>query len=60
MIQEEVAKVQSEALAPIDHTLRFLASGFNDLSFQRRDAAVSGINDQVRQQQIKNGHILQG
>ena len=54
---EEFSKVQSEALAPIGHAMRFLASGFNDITFKRRDPVVTGIIDPVLQQQVKNAPL---
>ena len=54
---EEFSKVQSEALAPIGHAMRFLASGFNDITFKRRDPVVTGIRDPVLQQQVKNAPL---
>ena len=53
MILELVDSLQNEALAPVGHTMRYLAQGYNDLSFRRRDAVVAGIRDPILQQQIK-------
>ena len=44
---------QTDAVAPLGHSLRFLASGFNDISFRRRDLAISGIRDKALQMQVK-------
>ena len=54
---EEISRVQSEALAPIGRAMRFLASGFNDITFRRHDAVVTGIRDPVLQQQVKNAPL---
>ena len=52
-ILEQVDSLQNEALAPVGHTMRYLAQVYNDLSFRRRDAVVAGIRDPILQQQIK-------
>ena len=50
---DAVDMVQTDAVAPLGHSLRFLASGFNDISFRRRDLAISGITDKALQMQVK-------
>ena len=44
-----VAVSNIEALAHVGHTLRFLAVGFNDHAFRRRDAAVNVYRDRILQ-----------
>ena len=53
-VLDEVEKLQAEALAPMGHAMRFLASGYNELSFKRRDAVVAVVKDPVLQQRIKH------
>ena len=50
---DAVDMIQTDAVAPLGHSLRFLASGFNNISFRRRDLAVSGIRDKALQMQVK-------
>ena len=38
-----IDRLQTEALAPIVYAMRFLAAGFNKLSFRQGDAVVAGI-----------------
>ena len=52
-ILEQVDSLQTEALAPVRHTMIYLAQGYNELSFWRRDAVVAGIRNPILQQQIK-------
>ena len=37
--------------------MRFLASGYNELSFKRRDAVVAAIKEPILQQRIKNASL---
>ena len=54
---DKVKKLQAEALAPIGHAMRFLAMGYNELSFKRHDAIVAAIKDPILQQRIKNASL---
>ena len=56
-VLDVVSKVQSDALAPIGHTMRFLASSFNDIMFRHPDAVVADIWDSVLQQQVENAQL---
>ena len=56
-VLDAVSKVQSEALAPIGHTMRFHASSFNDIMFCRPEAVVADIWDSVLQQQVENAQL---
>ena len=37
--------------------MRFLASGFNDLAYKRRDAVVSHLKDPILQQRLKGATL---
>ena len=50
---DAVDVMQTDAVAPLGHALRYLASGFNDISFKRRDLAAAQINNKGLQQQVK-------
>ena len=52
-----VDAMQTDAVAPLGHALRYLASGFNDLSFKRRELAAAQIRDKALQQQVKSATL---
>ena len=52
-IEESVNLIANEALRPVGHSLRFLASGFNVTAYKRKEAAASAVKDTILQQQIR-------
>ena len=52
-IEESVDLIANEALGPVGHSLRFLASGFNDTAYKWKEAAASAVKDTILQQQIR-------
>ena len=45
--------MQTDAVAPLGHALRHLASEFNEITFKRRELAGNAIRDKSLQQQVK-------
>ena len=54
---EAIQNIQNEALAPVGHALRFLASNYNDLAIRRKDMAIYHVKDAILQQQLKTQQL---
>ena len=50
---DAVDVMQTDAFVPLGHALRYLASGFNEVTFKRREMAAAQIRDKGLQQQVK-------
>ena len=55
-VMESVSHIQTDVPAPFCHAMRFVASGFNDLAFHRRDTAVAATGKNLS---FWNGAVLQ-
>ena len=51
---EAVGVIQSDAMAPVGHPLRFLAAGFNDLAIKRRELVANAVKDKLLQSQLRS------
>ena len=54
---DAVDLIQTDAVAPLGHAFRYLASGFNDITFKRRELAANSIRDKALQQQVKSAAL---
>ena len=52
-LYDAVELMQTDAVVPLGHALRYLASGFNEITFKRRELAANAIRDKSLQQQVK-------
>ena len=51
---EAIGVIQSDAMAPVGHALRFLAAGFNDLAIKRRELVANAVKDKRLQSQLRS------
>ena len=51
---EAIGVIQSDAMGPVGHALRFLAAGINDLAIKRRESVANAVQDKLLQSQLHN------
>ena len=51
---EAVGVIQSDAMPPVGHALRFLAAGFIDLAIKRRELVANAVKDKLLQSQLRS------
>ena len=56
-LMDAVDIIQTDAVAPLGHALRFLASGVNEITFKRRELAATSIRHNALQQQVKSAAL---